>query len=613
MSNYRESVNKTHFKTMVKEHRKLARMSRLAHHLGVSMSLLSDVSVRTTIRTQELAVPAATRQRHANPYVGSNYGGKGYITGRWGSGAKYVAKRSYYTAFESTLLPEDDLGVWLGIAWHELGHVLWSPFGANIQFTIGLNLLEDARIETLMMQKYPRTKGAILKALSYVLGLCDTVTKSSNRGQKNFAYARVAGRTYLSQDIRDEFRRLCSKRDADEIDRIYREYLDMSDQMIVSKASKLADQLNALIGGSVGLPQHTCDPRSSGMNPEAEDDDTSINPDTVQQVGGTASEDDEKPSDKDGAEPSDTQAGSGGSPSNDEPTVDQQRGQLTKAIKEAFDDLDKELTKAAGEDDTLQKEVAKIKSYLDGAGGNYLTKQGSNKVLTPTPDAIKLAQDIKRKASKFNDESGKGLVRKRDSGRIKPNRYERTGDIDTAYDMWEPGLDQEMHIALLIDISGSMAHSPLSEVLYALEVGLGDVATVEPVLWHDTFEIPATANTPQRMVLVQTMGGTDPSDALSYIHPRLIGSPSANKLLVLYSDGGFNETANYHTAAAYLDDLMSRGVNVRLVGERGQNFSRVISKSTLVRGSQVSNVVGLEDLPKIVDAWTRTVLMKGTL
>lgn len=88
-----------------------------------------------------------------------------------------------------------------GLNYHEVAHLLWTP-RQNCEFMkqvtannvlIAFNILEDTRIEALLVSKYPSTVPFLLKATyDYFMD-----------NQNPFMFAIIGGRTYLPKDLVD--------------------------------------------------------------------------------------------------------------------------------------------------------------------------------------------------------------------------------------------------------------------------------------------------------------------------------------------------------------------------------------------------------------------------
>lgn len=606
------AVSKRTIDTQIKS----TKVKRLAHHLTIGMSLIAGATIRGSVNVA-IPVPASTHQRPRQVRMWSK---KGKIT-------NYLA---FETAFNPNFLPLDDLRVWLGVAWHELGHTLWSPFDERIPVTMGLNLLEDARVETLILLKYPKMRAALMAALLHLMDGGHV----NNTSDAAYSYAWVAGRFHLSKDVRNEARKMLVKlggdegrRIANEIDGIYRDYLAMGSALDKDEARRLASELDQLLGTNaphgagcgtsmtdtgtdadspdVDVPDDVLDSVGSDDEGEGDNDTGSNTPDsdtTTETGSGTGGE----PTDKqeDDESPSTTTLISPLEPMSEvqdelfKEETDKLRERVRRELEENADDMSKE----------LEEEINKLERIIDIVGG----AQGAEidvKVDPPTPAVKQLAKEISRIAAKFNDDSAKGLMRRRDHGRFKPNRFERYDDLDTAYDQWEPGLSQEMYVAICMDISGSMESHLVTKVLYGLEVGLQDVATTDIALFNDTVRIPAARNTHTKQVLIRTTGGTYPSDALTYLYPRIRRAAQQNKLLVFYTDGVFSNGDSYSVLDAYVSELKREGVNVRILCDPRADITRMERFITsITNGVDLQVIPTVEDLPNIVLSWTRSIL-----
>lgn len=551
---------------------------RLIHHLGVSLSILSGQTVVTKI-VPTLPAPAATEY--------NNY--KRYYRG----GTDHLGR--YEVSYSTHILPQDNLVVWLGTTWHELGHILWSRWKPGINLTHGYNLLEDARIEGLLLGTYPNTRSPLLATLKWMMETGSSATSSNyplaNSRHMLYQYAWMCGRRHLPKELREKHRKLISPRYAKQIEVIFKEYLSMGDKFVVDKAMRLSKQLDAILGTERHLDTKADNRKCSVLSiSKGRDKSDPATPGTMADYSDLDTTDD----DDDTADTDDT--GTGGDRDF--------RARGEKVAAEIIESIESILEG----DEELAKEVDALRKIVSGG---FTAPNYKSDVKPVTPSAANTAREIRRVATRFNDTSGKGLVRHRDYGRLKPIRYERTGELDTAYDMWEPGLDQEMYISLYIDCSGSMLGSPISDIVYGLEMGLNEVATVETVYFNKDYWVATESSNQYRMPNIKASGGTYPVAGMAYIYPQILRAPQANKLFVLYTDGGFDSVNSNRTMGAYFDQLVEHGVNIKLLANPSgtQPLRNLVDQLTRrVKLRDVYDVPGLRNLPNVVLKWTTDVL-----
>lgn len=570
------------------EHQKKSTAQRLAKHLGVSMSLLADANVTATVSPHTNIGSLATTHK-----VGSFF--SQYMYGEWWN-KKPTKRKAYQTIFQYVIL-EDQLSRWLGTAWHELGHILYSPFD-GLQVHIALNLLEDARIERLVMATYPQTRGAITAVTLWQVSTSPRYDK--NKDHLAYSYAWMCGKEHVPIGIRKEARKLIPNTLADRIDRIFHEYLGMGSKLDIRRAQTLGDELLELLNLSDDGQLRNASSDSDCFAGNANIDtlpDIQLDVSDLSDLG-------------EGGSDTASDGGTGDAPSTDDQGEPSNKGvKKLKLIKEKLKD---QLTQVVDADQGLAKETAELKEVMRGGVALQADIDKSIEVGPPSAKASHLANEVRRVAARFNDESGKGLVRRRDSGRLKPRRYEIYDDLDIAYDQWEPGLDQEMMIGIAMDVSGSMIDAPVNEALYALEVGLSDVATVEVAYFNAEMFKSERPNTRTSMNTVRPRGGTNPAETVGYLHGVLTSNSTHNRLLVIYTDGEWG-SYEYAVVGEYIRDLFMQGIHVKLVHE----MSNVTSLHTLLSTvpelePHVYRTKGVNNLADIVLDWTRTVLTKGS-
>lgn len=578
----------------VSMYRKFSKYGDLARRIGISMGLLSKSNVKVLVSNDHVSMPAATSVRT--------------VVRWWSPGEKIL---EYLTVFSLPWLDGKPLAAWLGVGWHELGHVLWSPYGTNVLITPALNILEDARIEMLLLVKYPKMRSALLAMVAEfgptrgIRGPNNQKIMSDEPNLLLHHYAFVCGRIYIDRKIRDEFRQLIPEDIADRIDAIFREYMGMrSRNFDTVRAQELAKELGEILG----LPDVQSGCTGTAINrPKSSLDGTEIPEDMLEEMGGDAKGGDGVP---------------GSNPNvklpKDATYEDlEEEGKKKKAaaalLNKVTATLQEEAKREAAEDEYLREEVKNLSKLIKDNAGGYARSLEVN-VTSPDPQVVSLTRRVRESALKFNDDTGKGLVRKRDSGRLRPTRLDQYDDLDIAYDQWEPGLDQEMFIGIVMDVSGSMHSKPVAKYLYALEMGLSEVATVKSVFFSDHFYVTNAKNSATRMVLPEIAGSTEPSGALNYMHSVITRESAMNKMLILYTDGGFDETNSYEASEAFLADLRNQGVSIRVLFEQISDRSVELYAQWLgLRPHEYAYVSDLSELPGIVLDWTRTVLTKSSM
>lgn len=196
-----------------------AKVDTLLSTLEVSLSLLSNVPKLRTRQVANLRAPAAT-----------DWDFEGYPTVMYDAGAMPP-------------ISKDNLAIWLGASWHELGHILFTPPEYVGAWSMALNILEDHRIEQLVIKKFPRLEGALKAMLLYFFADSDVPVNG------NYIYALIAGRSMISDAIRLKAR--AHALDADKIDDIVSEYVSLGhplSRVARNKGQTLAHKLEALIG-----------------------------------------------------------------------------------------------------------------------------------------------------------------------------------------------------------------------------------------------------------------------------------------------------------------------------------------------------------------------------
>ena len=132
-----------------------------------------------------------------------------------------------------------ELAVWIGAAFHELGHTLFTPrqgsklnrrIEKELSFFPGMfhifNIAEDPRVERALIGRFNTMRG-------YLTAVVMEIIANENNKHIKTAWPLVCGRTWLAQDIRSEIRKYWVERfgedSAVEVAEIIGEYQDVKD------------------------------------------------------------------------------------------------------------------------------------------------------------------------------------------------------------------------------------------------------------------------------------------------------------------------------------------------------------------------------------------------
>jgi hypothetical protein len=435
-----------------------------------------------------------------------------------------------------------------GVNYHEVSHILYTPraqqemsrrvWEDNLQSAF--NMLEDMRIETLLIGRYPSVRESLTKCVfEHVLG-----------DEKTFdtAFILIRGRRYLPLDVRqsiadaftakygidatrqfaqviDEYRELAFPDDTErglflvsEYQRLMNEYMPSQNENGEQGASECA-----------GLKSDVCDhvnsrPPQSGRPASA---------DKQREDLADADSDGDEPESLEPAEAG--QAGGQSRESNDESNPESIKKQIENAIKEIMESAQ------------VKNDVKSIRNAVRDQSG--ITPKSGRARFTlhqPSTDATFASKAFSRELERMQSERDSYWVQS-DSGTVNVGRY-MTADVhemDNVFDEWTdavPSLDLEC--VLLIDRSESMDNlmQTTCESAWAIKRGLEAInGRCHVYAFNHSSTIVATADEPasHQMPVVSPIGGTDPYEALIEAERILMASRRANKMMIVLSDGAW--------------------------------------------------------------------------
>jgi hypothetical protein len=508
-----------------------------------------------------------------------------------------------------------DLVAWLGANYHELGHVLYSPRADSTLIekirALGMpglaqtwNLAEDQRQERLMVAQYPTMAAYYLVMAQRLLMApgCDVTT----------LWPLLCGRRYLPQDLLDTVRAAyadpsTAQAVADEVG-AYQRLADPAErdhEQALYHLSRLhvllqnADvtlpstcgQGNRPSGEGDSVPAETdtadastpADPSDEGEG-EGEGDSPSDAPGSDEGDGeGTDATDGEGDGDGEGegdegddgegdgsgegegegdaegeggeghSHGGDTASEQGGRGQSDtgtakpRPNIGDAREAIAGAVAEVLSDPD-----VAQELDRARAQTQPPKGSLPDAKLPYAKAAAPQGVRT-------VAERLSKTLSKMVDDVAAAKYRRTDSGKLVPRRYEQGLDRDVWFDRFDPGMQDEtsLEVVILVDVSGSMDSGvdrhdtsynrrtriqSASEACWAIRRGVDAAEGKVHVIGYDQDAYAGPTGKPSRtdMEYFVTIGGTDPADAMKFARGILDGSEATHRMLIVISDGDWN-------------------------------------------------------------------------
>ena len=492
-----------------------------------------------------------------------------------------------------------DVAVWLGTNAHELGHVLFSPRSSSMLmrqvveadriFMSGIaklhNIVEDQRQERLILARFAPWRDYLVAALGHHLVADD-----------QSAWLLMTGRTWLSTSVRDEARarfvQSRSERTADRVTELVGDYQRLSDPGDVeyAEAWEILTELHALFGDDMpkmaapcavmdgGEPDTDEAPASAPRvadEPEPDDDesgdagdDAGDESDDDRDVSGGEGDETSKASDAQGSKPAEAaskpqpgqstdKAGSKGGTDKAKPTKpptlsERLKGEAERGLE---DDVD------------VKSDIDAVMDALEhGHGTDEAEGDSTQGEFQEVSDAARrLHHEVGDALLDLKDQSEPGWVKRTDGGRLNVRRLVVDTDPEFLFDRYEPGqMDaSELELVLLLDVSGSMNSKlvELAEATWAIRHAVDDLEGACTVIaWesgpHTVMAHPGE-RPDDRMFVPHSMGGTEPTGALSEAYRLLSESQARNRLMIVLTDGAWSYPQK---AEAVIDAANAGGV-----------------------------------------------------
>lgn len=448
-----------------------------------------------------------------------------------------------------------------GVNYHELCHVMWTPFkglpdwfkqvGASKTTRRGVtgselqqafNMLEDQRIESMLLAMY--------KGLSpyFVTMLAEYVINAS---EPDKLWPLLHGRRYLPQEVRDQFRGIYANQPAiPHLEKIIDEYRLLRKPLNDNPTRELIEDFAYYMRLAGSMPD---DPFGHGSHP-------------CVQVGGSG---DEVPDyivqaniDQTDAQDSGEAEGEG---SGDKDGEGEGSGGVGAAIDAAEDALNQ-----AKSSQQVNGDVRDAQSQMNGGNTAGMGSSTINRVFEKQvrSDITATSARVVREFEEIVEQNDPGWHTHKSSGRINVQRAMQGADLDTVFDVWDEGVHdtESMEVVILLDASGSMSGTPIENasaaswiIKHALD-GFENAVTTVLSFEDDTCEVVydnaerAASNT---FRTYSGGGGTDPARALNNALGMFHFSNRKHQILFILSDG---EWGNEQNSERIIDKMNGAGV-----------------------------------------------------
>ena len=467
-----------------------------------------------------------------------------------------------------------------GLNYHELAHHLYTPRrGTDLvkwvmenQYMCAFNMLEDQRIETLLVARYPSIAPYLTATVARWLAATPEDVAAN--------YAVIRGRRYLPVELRQSFRDLFG------MPELIPSIVDIVDQYRVlafprdyATAKVLIERFhNEVVDKMPTPPRGTngCtvrDPVSKGRPEPGKSQER----DAAKAGGMGTKESDwtprkslEQPQGKSSDDANTNTPPPGSNPASDAldareqaqaeekaPGLNAGTGHIDSAggIPDNINDMLNNIIQDVLDRKDVQQDI-KIKQKVivggDGKHNDSVRIGKFDKTTVPT-DAMVNYRKFAKELSRLRDECEPMWHREEASGRLNMQRVFRDCEIDEAFDRWDEGTDgADIEAVIMVDRSGSMAsHSndrDASIASWTIKRALESIGA--PVTVYAFDDKAETAYKRDELAsrthykFIYGNGGTNPYPTLLAAEQLLMSSRKKNKMLFFITDGAFDARQN---------------------------------------------------------------------
>lgn len=565
----------------------------------------------------------------------------------------------------------------MGINNHELGHVLLTPTERTIQnvwrdskrggsvpllgrierdqaFAYVWNLLEDQRIESIMVHKFPTWRPYLTLAFVKVL----LKTKDDVRVGYLFAH----GRRFLPRKIRQVLRKVFKyKSIIPDVQRIIDEYRTLNlkaapglvdAERLTSEMLTVLQSVNFPLPDTADHPGCSCTRRVGRDNmaqpdeearPEQRQADISMDRVEVQNLLNEMAEDEQAAQDANGdahvaqegeGEQGDSEQGGGEA---DSQTMSGSGGpaglggSASQNDEDAFKDIERAIS-AVLEIKTLEEGVKQAQDVIRGADAFSSDTKRQRTWRKTVPDGLPMiARKAANQLQKIEADNDGEWISERPTGRVNMQRASRQDvDYTTVYDEWtEDGIGgSDMEIVCVLDVSGSMhSHlSALSEAAWMVKK-MGDiVGAATSVVTFGSLDHYVVVYGPKDKAsgtafpVVDDGGGTEPRRALQEAYQVLTKSKRQHKMLFVFTDGSWSDSTYYNRYERYkpIPGLETSDKIIKALNNQGVDTALLFMNTGWDRSRDSHGcktrveIQSMEDFPPFVrDALAKRLKRKG--
>ena len=460
-------------------------------------------------------------------------------------------------------LTDANIATMTGANFHELSHVLFTPrLGSMIADACSgdlhqaFNILEDSRIERLMIARHPSMKGFLVHVITSII-----LTK----GELSTSWPLIAGRTYLPAKARAAVKAAYVGEGGDEIERVAQAYARLAFPTDDATGLDLVRKFHDLLKDDDDEPPQTeCTDRSAPRSGRAESGREQAD---LQRWAAddedTAAKEEEKATAKAAAKANDDESDGESDDENESEEEEEQTSSPVRAAEEALKRAQTDSRNSA----SVRASINDTRRQLTHSG-NQASRVFRNEVPTFQPfDTVSLAltRKVGSEMLRLIETHEPGWEIEQPGGRLNMARVMAGRDFGEVFDRWDQGEEGvSLEVVLLVDSSWSMNGRPIelaSNAAGVLQRGLSSAGVVvSTYMFSDALSnVYTRGEQPRQIRALFADSGTYASQGLVESYRVLHASEAHRKLVVMLTDGDLGDALKSNDAIGL---LQSDGVTV---------------------------------------------------
>lgn len=438
-----------------------------------------------------------------------------------------------------------------GLNFHELAHILHTPKGGPLLEQVlndgnhqAFNVLEDQRIETLLVLQYP-------SIAPYLIATVAEYFVDVPPAQHETAYPYVYGRTYLPSNMVAFFKSKIPapmQQTMGIVETIIDEYklLDVHDPTNMPRARKLIDRFASVVGKT---QQHSPFGHNNASHPASGGAPGGSGSRAASSAQTAAAQQQPNAPQKG--------AGQGGKGGGGDPTqggagnTDLSNPKMDSLGPDAIKTKLKSIAQAQQSSQVVVDDVRRQREAMSMGAKFRGTLKAPDRSETPVSFAAKnIARGFGKQLARLVAESDPGFHTHRASGKVNVQRAMHGASLDDVFDEWDAGKQDadSIEMVILMDSSGSM-HGMIdetNEAMWILKTGcesLGRNAQVSVIEFSNSSSYVYAPGVHASRTGVRSVAadrGTNPQAGVLEAMRIFMNSTKKRKLCIFISDGGWS-------------------------------------------------------------------------